>query len=252
MQVHKHQGSGHSKFLNLFPIPIALCCNKDMFKSNQTSRTTENTIQSINQNLRKLKNNLVVSLSGKTCVACPLQRRRHIGITILRLPSSSCVVVVVGVTKNFCHIFLGNHTGQLPYIWHRASVWRTVSCNAFLNLRHVHFLFCVTLNIVDIGKFAHKIISVTFFSGTTEASFLIFGTEHQYGELYRLTQFLICGMSTSCMTRLSIFKRKEVGRRHMSSLEDLLLSYFFLTSRPYNDLTSPHNYLKSGCRNMPS
>ena len=37
---------------------------------------------------------------------------------------------------------------------------------------------------MDIGIFAHKIISVTFFSGTTEASFLIFGTEHQYGELY--------------------------------------------------------------------
>ena len=95
---------------------------------------------------------------------------------------SSCVV---GVTKNFCHIFLGNHRGQLPDILHRASVWRTVSCNAFLNLRHIHFLFDATLNIVDIDKFAHKIIFVTFFSGITEASFLIFGTEHQYGELYR-------------------------------------------------------------------
>ena len=50
---------------------------------------------------------------------------------------SSCVVI----TKNFCHIFLGKHTGQVPDIWHRASVWRTVSCNAVLNLRHVHFLF---------------------------------------------------------------------------------------------------------------
>ena len=98
---------------------------------------------------------------------------------------SSCVVV----TKNFCHIFLGNHTGQLPDIWHRASVWRTVSCNTFLNLRHVHFLFDATLNILDIGKFAHKIISVTFFSGTTEASFLIFGTEHQYGKLNCVTHF---------------------------------------------------------------
>ena len=28
-----------------------------------------------------------------------------------------------------------------------------------------------------------------FFSGTIQASFLIFGTEHQYGELYRVTQF---------------------------------------------------------------
>ena len=48
---------------------------------------------------------------------------------------------------NFCHIFLGNHRGQLSDIWHRTSVWRTVSCNAFLNLRHVHFLFDATLNI---------------------------------------------------------------------------------------------------------
>ena len=93
------------------------------------------------------------------------------------------------VTKNFCHIFLGNHTSQLHDIWQRASVWRTVSCNAFLNLPHVHFLFYVTLNIVDIGKFAHKIISVTFFSGTTQASFVIYGTEHKYGELYRVTHF---------------------------------------------------------------
>ena len=81
--------------------------------------------------------------------------------------ASSCVVV--GVTKNFCHIFLWNHRGQLPDIWHRASEWRTVSCNAVLNLRLVHFLFYSTLNIVDIGKFAYKIISVTFFSGTTQA-----------------------------------------------------------------------------------
>ena len=48
---------------------------------------------------------------------------------------------------NFCHIFLGNHRGQLPDIWHRASVWKSVSCKAFLNLRHVHFLFDATLKI---------------------------------------------------------------------------------------------------------
>ena len=97
---------------------------------------------------------------------------------------SSCVVVVdVGVTKKFCHNFLRNHTGQLPDIWHRASVWISVSCNAVLNLQHVHFLFyCGHRQI-------HKIISVTFFLETTQASFLIFGTEHQYGELYRVTQF---------------------------------------------------------------
>ena len=38
-------------------------------------------------------------------------------------------------------------------------------------------------------QIAHKIISVTFFSGTTQASLVIFGTEHQYGELYRVTHF---------------------------------------------------------------
>ena len=31
--------------------------------------------------------------------------------------------------------------------------------------------------------------SVTFFSGTTQASYLIFVTEHQYGDLYRVTHF---------------------------------------------------------------
>ena len=117
---------------------------------------------------------------------------------------SSCVVVVVGVgvTKKFCHIFIENHRSQLPDIWHRTSVWRTLSYNAVLNLPHVLFLFDATFNIVDIGKFAHKIISVTFFSGITEASFLIFGTEHQYGDLYRVRHFWICGMFTSCLTRL--------------------------------------------------
>ena len=30
-------GRGRSKLLNLCPIPIALCCNKNMFKSNQKS-----------------------------------------------------------------------------------------------------------------------------------------------------------------------------------------------------------------------
>ena len=43
--------------------------------------------------------------------------------------------------------FLRNHRGQLPDIWQRASVWRTVSCNAVLNLWHVHFLFDATFNI---------------------------------------------------------------------------------------------------------
>ena len=40
-----------------------------------------------------------------------------------RLASYCVVVGVVGVTKKLCHISLGNNTGQLPDIWHRASVW---------------------------------------------------------------------------------------------------------------------------------
>ena len=36
---------------------------------------------------------------------------------------------------------------------------------------------------------ASQKISLTFISGTTQASFVIFGTEHRYGELYRVTQF---------------------------------------------------------------
>ena len=47
-------------------------------------------------------------------------------------------------------------------------------------------------------------ISVTFFLGTKQASFLIVGTEHQDGELYRVTHFWIWGMSTSCLTWLWI------------------------------------------------
>ena len=49
------------------------------------------------------------------------------------------------------------------------------------------------------------LISVTYFSRTTKASFLIFGTEHQYGELYSIGQFQICCISTSCLTELRIF-----------------------------------------------
>ena len=77
----------------------------------------------------------------------------------------------------------------------------------------------------------HKIISVTFFSETTEASFLIFGTEHQYGELYRVRQFRICHMSTSCLPELRIFlTQKNLSknnfchiflRNHRSQLPDI-------------------------------
>ena len=43
-----------------------------------------------------------------------------------------------------------------------------------------------------VSALASQKISVTFFSGTTEASFLIFGTEHQYGELYRIFESAAC------------------------------------------------------------
>ena len=38
-----------------------------------------------------------------------------------------------------------------------------------------------------------------------QASFQILGTEHQYGQLYHVTQFPICRMSTSSLTQLRIF-----------------------------------------------
>ena len=47
-------------------------------------------------------------------------------------------------------------------------------------------------------KFCH------IFSGTMQASFLIFGTEHQYGELYRERQFLISRLSTSYLLELGM------------------------------------------------
>ena len=94
-----------------------------------------------------------------------------------------------------------------------------------MNLQHVHFLFYTTLNIVDIGKFAHKIISVNFLRNHT-------------GQLPDIWHRASVWRTVSCnavlnlqhvhflfLTRLWIFKRKEIGRRHMSSLEDLLLSY---------------------------
>ena len=73
-----------------------------------------------------------------------------------------CRLAPSSASQKISVTFFWNHTGQLPDIWHRASVWRTVSCNTVLNLRLVHFLSYATLNIVDIGKLAHKIIFVTF------------------------------------------------------------------------------------------
>ena len=138
---------------------------------------------------------------------------------------SSCIVV--GVTKNFLsHFFSGTIQASFLIFGTEHQYGELYRVTQFW-ICGMTTSFFTRLNIFDIGKFAHKIISVKFFSGTTQASFLIFGKEHQYGELYRVTQFWICGMSTSCLTRLWIFKRKEVGRRHVSSLEDLLLSLIF-------------------------
>ena len=68
-----------------------------------------------------------------------------------------------------------------------------------------------SLSVVLRRRLRHKIISVTFFSGTTRANFLIFGTEHQYGELYHVRQFRICRMSTSCLTELRIFLISKIS-----------------------------------------
>ena len=102
-----------------------------------------------------------------------IEVKKSTGVLLCRLPA----LAEATYRDHFCRLasssssssqkisvtfFSGNHTGQLFDIWHRASVWRTVSCNAFLNLRHVHFLYFATLNIVDIGKF-DKIIPVNFF-----------------------------------------------------------------------------------------
>ena len=67
-----------------------------------------------------------------------------------------------------------------------------------------HFCRLASSSSSSAAASASQKISVTFFSGTTQASFVIFGTEHQYGELYRVMHFWICGMSTSCFTWLWI------------------------------------------------
>ena len=53
-----------------------------------------------------------VSCKTFESAACPLPVWRNLQYFLYR--------------KNFRHIFLRNHTGQLLDIWHRASVWRTV------------------------------------------------------------------------------------------------------------------------------
>ena len=69
---------------------------------------------------------------------------------ICRMSTSCLTRLRIFLTwTNFFHIFLRNHTCQLPDIWHRASVCRNVSCNAVSNLPHANFLFDATSNIFD-------------------------------------------------------------------------------------------------------
>ena len=93
---------------------------------------------------------------------------------------------------------------------------------------------CVTqrrhIGITILRRRRHKIISVTFFSGTTQASFLIFGTEHQYGELYRVWQFRICRMSTSCLTQLRIFFISKHFSLHFSQEPHRSASWYLVQS----------------------
>ena len=88
--------------------------------------------------------------------------------------------------KNFCHIFLWNHTGQLPDIWHRASVWRTVSCNTVLNLRHVHFLFDATMNIQK--KRSRQVTHV--FPGRLTTKFYVRVNKHYFSMAFTIDLFL--------------------------------------------------------------
>ena len=112
---------------------------------------------------------------------------------------SSCVVVGVGVTKKFCHIFLGNHRGQLPDIWHRASVWRTVSCNAVLNLRHIplpilhDFEYCGHRQICSQDNFCH------IFLGNHRGHFPDIWHRASVWRTVSCNAVLIFGMSTSCL-----------------------------------------------------
>ena len=112
-------------------------CDANALNQCATPRSIEGPGPLQGQMLAKQQRCIVCEGSGLLCRLLALAEA-----TYRNQYPSSCVV---GVTKNFCHIFLGNHTGQLPDIWHRASVWRTVLFNAFLNLRHVHFLFDATL-----------------------------------------------------------------------------------------------------------
>ena len=125
--------------------------------------------------------------------------RKNISVEIANPPS------YYAFGKRFINIIHPKlrHKCILHYDFYKHNITNTRFYSLFMWAKR-RFLLCRLPALADIGKFAHKIISVTFFSGTTKASFLIFETEHQYGELYCGTQFWICGMSTSCFTRLLI------------------------------------------------
>ena len=68
-----------------------------------------------------------------TRCSLPVGLDRYIDIPVcdsISFQYSYCVTCVtqtsLGSQNNFCHIFLRNHKGQFPDIWHRASEWKTV------------------------------------------------------------------------------------------------------------------------------
>ena len=81
---------------------------------------------------------------------------------------------------------LGDVQGHLPVLLSAESIADLLCRLPALAEATYRDHFC---HLVSSSSSASQKISVTFFSGTTQASFLIFGTEHQYGELYRVTQF---------------------------------------------------------------
>lgn len=91
-----------------------------------------------------------------TRCSLPVGLGRYVNIPVcnsISVQSSYCVTCIAQMSlgsQNFSsHIFLRNHKGQLPDIWHRASVWRTVQYRTVSNLLHLHFLFDGTQNIFE-------------------------------------------------------------------------------------------------------
>ena len=104
--------------------------------------------------------------------------------------------------------------------------------------RYHYLSSCVVLRLASAS--VSQTISFTFFSGTTEASFLIFGPEHQYGELYRVTQFWICGMSTSSFTGFEYCGHRQICSQdnicHIFSGTTEACFLIFGTEHQYGDL----------------